>query len=163
MRNLDVFRCNALKALVVRYNKITMKSLFFVTMLMALFLSLFSCRKDKQYVSSQVVGQWKWMQSSGGFIGNQVVGPAAGNSVTLTLKKDFTYVASLNNQPQSNGIYSFTTIQSGDTVIRFDKMVQIERLFLQEEQLLEPTENTRLALFDYSTSEGHSHQFQRLK
>lgn len=124
---------------------------------------LFSCKKEKQAASGGVVGQWQWMQSSGGFTGNQVAIPGAGNSVTLKLNKDFTYVASLNNQPQSNGAYSFTTIQSGDTVIRFDKMVQVEGLFLWEQQLLERSENTNLALFDYSISDGYSHQFRRVK
>jgi hypothetical protein len=141
-----------------------MKSFISVVRLSLLILVLFSCRKEKTTYSNQkVVGQWRWIQSSGGFIGNQVVKPATTEFVTVTLSKDFTYVASLNNQPMSRGNFFFTTLQTGDTVIHFDKVVQVDKLYLQDQQLLERADNSYLALFDYSVSEGRSHQFQRVK
>jgi hypothetical protein len=141
-----------------------MKTLISTVRLSLLILVLSSCRKEKTTFSDQtVIGQWQWIQSSGGFVGNQVVKPSITEFVTLTLNKDLTYVASLNNQPMRQGSFYFTTLQSGNTVIHFDKVVQVETLLLQEQQLLEHADNTNLALFDYNVSEGRSHEFQKVK
>lgn len=138
-----------------------MKFFFSLAMASLLFLLLFSCRKEQQVRTSPVVGQWQWVQSSGGFV-YSVSKPSAGKSVTLTLNKDFTFVASLNTLSRSQGTYSFT-IQGGDSVIVFDKTIQVDGLFLREQQILERADDTNLALFDYSISDGYSHQFQRVK
>jgi hypothetical protein len=141
-----------------------MKSLFPISVLVMLLLAVFSCRKEKPTLLNQkVVGQWRWAQSNGGFTGKEVIKPAAGTIVTLTLHQDLTYVASLNNKPVHWGTFDLAVLQSGHTVIRFDTAVQVETLFLPGEESIENVDNTALALFDSQITDGYSHQFQRVE
>ncbi|HEY8691075.1 MAG TPA: hypothetical protein VIM07_17715 [Chitinophagaceae bacterium] len=117
-----------------------------------------SCKKN---VDNSLIGDWQWTKSIGGIAANTVT-PSSTTIVTLKLNNDLTYTTYINNQKQEQGQYYLSTNQNY-TIITFSKTVVVDKLILQNDQMISKIENGKMTLFDNSISDGYGHYFDKIK
>jgi hypothetical protein len=106
-----------------------MKSIIIISLFILTTFFCSSCKKDTIVIK----GNWKWVYStSGGIIYNKIE-PSDGTTVSLSLNSDLTYTIYLNNQTNTQGLYHITPSSDVNT-INFDKAINIDKLFLEEEE-----------------------------
>ena len=108
------------------------------------------------------IGEWKWTYSIGGISVDSVV-PTDKVVVTLNLNNDSTYTFYLNNQVQSGGSYSIQTTADNKSILHFSQAVAVNRLYMQQEQLIIKMDSSQLHLSDYNISDGLDHYFEKVK
>jgi len=124
---------------------------------------LVSCKKDQDKVaaSNSLTAIWKWSYSTGGFAAHTIY-PSPARMVILSFYSDSSYTVHVNTQLTQHGVYS-TYFARNYRVIHFDKLIAVDKLYLEFDQLVSKIENGKLVLYDYQVSDGYGHYFEQEK
>ncbi|MEZ2334215.1 hypothetical protein AB6735_01220 [Mucilaginibacter sp. RCC_168] len=130
----------------------------FLLMLIALTLcGASSCKKDKLPTSTSVMGQWRWVKSTGGIGGFTITPQSAGFTQRYQFNDDSTFRFYRKDTVAMQGKFSIirnykyggTTIDVFKTGNRFDQSLLIR--------------NDTLYLYDISISDGYNNTYVRIK
>lgn len=127
-------------------------------LLIGLVLMLVSCRKDKDD-NKDIYHQWKWENSIGGFTGNDTVKPTNNTTVTLTLKRDMSFIEESNGQPVSQGSFRITTVGT-QKILQADSLSSVTGVWFINHGAIVTIKEDRLHLTEYQVSEPYTHYFK---
>ncbi|MBE7171565.1 MAG: hypothetical protein INR73_13300 [Williamsia sp.] len=121
-------------------------------------LVLLCCRKQVAD-DANIYRSWQWVNSVGGFTGQDVIKPASNTVVTLTFWPNMTYTAALNGQIAFRGTFHIATPGS-QKILLLDNYTPINRLYMVGIGESISISNNELHLTDYQVSEPYTHKFK---
>ena len=140
-----------------------MRRVFLFSTLFFLLLSIGSCSHDvAQPAEKDTRGDWQWMYSAGGVSGSSIA-PINNTLITLSLNPDSTYMFYLNNELQASGSYTIQNYNNSKPVLHLDHAVEINKLAMEQEQLILVWNSSQLQLQDSKLSDGFNHYFKKVK
>lgn len=153
-----VFRLSVIKLFVMKNN------IFFS---LAILLITASCSKQgalkqqdnlsENLKQSEAGIKWTWVNTVGGIGG---VTKQPGSDITLALS-DSTYSVSVSDIVKEEGKYKIAVNTEGDAVLVFDKNIDVENLYMQQEEKIIIMNDNDLQLFENTITDGFLHKFKK--
>lgn len=122
-------------------------------------LTFNSCTRNVDN-NSNLVGQWQWSYSYGGFA-VQKINPIS-NIVTFQFNSDSTYTYRENGAIISSDKYQLVQTNTNDVVLKL-KNFNATKLWLSPNGEVCVIKNDTLTFTDYMISDGYNHYFQKIQ
>lgn len=137
-----------------------MKKLSFLLILAALFA--FSCTKEEVSTASEststLVGEWRWISSTGGIAGKTITPSSAGYERKLVLTADLKFSRYKDNSLESSGTYQLT---QGKSIYKVEQ-VDFIKFSDGTSAVIMSQSAAELSLAD-NFYDGFSESYQRIK
>lgn len=83
-----------------------MKKLLLLPLLIIAFSSCKETEEEEYTGPAELETEWKWIYSSGGFTGNDMVSPASGETISIMFQHNGTYLRKTNGVVTQQGVYT---------------------------------------------------------
>lgn len=137
-----------------------MKKYFFLLLYCLIFSFIFNSCTRTVNSNSNLIGQWRWTYSYGGFVLQKI--NSSPNVVTFSFNSDMTYTYTENGVIKSTDKYQLSQTNSNNVVLRLANF-NTSKLWLSPNGEIFTINKDTLTLTDYMISDGYNHYFQKIK